>query len=176
MSFQFEIPGYPDYKMDSNGNIFSFKTNKILKPIEHSTGYNVVRLTNSEGVKTIRYHRLVAIALIPNPDNLPVVNHVDGNKKNNHPSNLEWCTQQHNNDHAISNGLKSDGKGVRNPACRFEKDVVKVWLDAILTGNVKIVELATEYGVARTTISRLINIEFPGLLPKYNGNWKTRNN
>ena len=85
MSFQFEIPGYPDYKMDSNGNIFSFKTNKILKPIEHSTGYNVVRLTNSEGVKTIRYHRLVAIALIPNPDNLPVVNHVDGNKKEQPP-------------------------------------------------------------------------------------------
>lgn len=66
MSFLFDIPEYPDYKMNQIGEIFSLKTNKVLKPIEHSTGYNVIRLTNSSGVKTIRYHRIVAKVLVPN--------------------------------------------------------------------------------------------------------------
>ena len=176
MFFLFDIPEYPDYKMNKMGEIFSLKTNKVLKPIKHSTGYNVIRLTNSSGVKTIRYHRIVAKVLVPNPENLPVVNHIDGDKRNNRPDNLEWCTHKHNHDHAIDKGLKSNGVGVKNPACRFDKEEVKSWLSDLISGKKNIQDIAKEVGAARTTISRLINIEFPGMLPKYNGNWKTRNN
>ena len=52
-----------------------------------------------------KVHRLVAQAFIPNPDNLPCINHIDGNKLNNHVSNLEWCTYQANMLHAVRTGL-----------------------------------------------------------------------
>lgn len=174
MCFKFSIPDYPDYLMDEVGSIYSLKTNKVLKPIEHSTGYNVIRLSNKSGVKTLRYHRVVAKVLVGNPMNYPIVNHKDGNKRNNHPSNLEWCTAKFNNDHAILTGLKLDGVGVNNPACRYDRDVVRFWLEKLLTGMVKIEDIAKEYNIARTTVTRLINIEFPEQLPKYNGNWRTR--
>ena len=51
-------------------------------------------------------HRLVALAYIPNPNDLPQVNHIDGNKNNNSVNNLEWCTNQYNCDHAYTTNLK----------------------------------------------------------------------
>lgn len=57
--------------------------------------------------KHFSIHRLVATAFIPNPQHLPQVNHKDGNKNNNRVSNLEWCTQPYNQQHAVDTGLKS---------------------------------------------------------------------
>lgn len=69
-----------------------------------------------KGGKSITYkvHRLVAIAFIPNPDNLPHINHKDENKLNNNPNNLEWCDNSYNNNY-----------GTRNK--RIAKAVTKVW-------------------------------------------------
>lgn len=64
-----------------------------------------IQINNKQ--KHVAVHRLVAQAFISNPDNLPQVNHIDGNKNNNHVSNLEWCDNGYNQRHAISNGLKS---------------------------------------------------------------------
>lgn len=113
------LKGYEGhYEIDSNGLIYSLdKTVKnslgrvylykgtIRKPALHGTGYFVIRLYKEGVAKTFRYHRLVAENLIPNPENKPFVNHKDGNKKNNHPSNLEWVTEKENTNHAISTGL-----------------------------------------------------------------------
>lgn len=61
-----------------------------------TTGYLSIELFKNKKSKRLLIHRLVAQAFIDNPDNLPVVNHKDENKQNNHANNLEWCTQSYN--------------------------------------------------------------------------------
>jgi transcription initiation factor IIE alpha subunit len=69
-------------------------------------GYERLGLTTQEQIQTTeQVHRLVAIAFIPNPKNLPCVNHKDGIKVNNHYKNLEWCTYKGNREHALESGL-----------------------------------------------------------------------
>ena len=75
-----------------NGRKFNVK-GKMLTPKKHTGGYSQVCLSK----RNYRYiHRLVAEVFIPNPENLPEVNHKDENKKNNHAENLEWCTSKYN--------------------------------------------------------------------------------
>lgn len=84
----------------SSGGIF-------LTPLSANNGYSVVNLSDaSKRRKTITIHRLIAIQFIPNPLNLPCVNHKDGNKKNNHVNNLEWCSYSDNIRHAFKTGLR----------------------------------------------------------------------
>lgn len=71
--------------------------------VNHKGYYTVILHKESKPYSKI-VHRLVATAFIPNPDNLPQVNHKDTNKKNNEVSNLEWCTNQENQDHAKAHG------------------------------------------------------------------------
>lgn len=78
---------------------------RILNPTTTS-GYFEVNLVHSGQSKYCRIHRLVAELFVPNPQNLPQVNHIDGNKLNNCLSNLEWCTAQYNIDHATRVGIR----------------------------------------------------------------------
>lgn len=101
------IKYFEDYLVDESGNIFSSKYAK-LKPIKqqyHMKGYKVVTLVQGDLKKTLQVHRLVSIAFIENPLNKKQVNHIDGNKENNHISNLEWVTQSENQLHAHRTGL-----------------------------------------------------------------------
>lgn len=78
---------------------------KILKGGLFSNGYKFVCLRKNGINKNHLVHRLVAEAFIENPNNYPVVNHIDGNKLNNKLTNLEWCTYSYNLEHAIKIGL-----------------------------------------------------------------------
>lgn len=103
------IIGYEGlYDIDINGNIYSLQRKQeiILKPGKMSSGYKMVSLVRDGVNKSLSIHRLLAIHFIPNPNNLPQVNHIDGNKTNNSISNLEWCTRSHNMKHMYDNGLK----------------------------------------------------------------------
>ena len=86
------------YVKYSNGRIHLHK-GKVLSPVKDKYGYLVVCLYCNEKQKIIKIHRLVAQAFIPNPNNLPEVNHKDEDKTNNSVDNLEWCTAKYNSNY-----------------------------------------------------------------------------
>lgn len=92
------------YWVSDQGHVKN-RHNKILIP-EIRNGYYSVDLRKNGKRKKTRIHRLVAQAFIPNPDNLPTINHKDENKLNNYVSNLEWCTQKYNTYHSLPEELK----------------------------------------------------------------------
>lgn len=91
-----QIKDYPNYYIYDNGDILNINTNKILEGSIGENGYRYFRLSQNGKKKMLYCHRLVAEAFIPNPQNLPVVNHKDGNKLNNNVENLEWATYSDN--------------------------------------------------------------------------------
>lgn len=126
------------YFISSNGNVLSmlsgrWKKSKYLKGSINNVGYRVVNvvLNGVTGPKLL--HRLIADAFIPNPENKPFVNHIDGNKLNNSIDNLEWVTCSENFRHAFNTGLYKGsmlGKlGKDNP---LSKSVVQKTLDGVV--------------------------------------------
>lgn len=108
-----DIKGYEGlYQISNLGNVKSFPRKgthtikeRIIKFTKSNKGYCIAVLKNNYVQKALSVHRLVAQAFIPNPDNLPQVNHIDGNKLNNCVDNLEWCTNKQNRKHASKNHL-----------------------------------------------------------------------
>jgi hypothetical protein len=106
-----------DYAIDCHGRVLSLLTDQYITPSVDTNGYLKVTLM-LDGKRTVkRVHRLVAEHFIPNDDPAKtVINHIDGNKQNPDYTNLEWCTQQENTQHAHTTGLQtktSDKKVVR---------------------------------------------------------------
>lgn len=102
------VKGYEGlYEVSNTGKVRSlyFGKTRILSPCKNSQGYLQAVLCKDKVPKGLRVHRLVASAFIPNPNNKPEVNHIDGNKANNNVDNLEWCTREYNMRHACHNGL-----------------------------------------------------------------------
>lgn len=98
---------YGNYYITEFGNVFNTKSNTVLTWCDNGNGYKYVAIKVDGKMKNKTIHRLVAETFIPNPNNLPQVNHKDGNKNNNHVSNLEWITARDNNQHAIDKGLRN---------------------------------------------------------------------
>ncbi len=114
-----DVAGYEGHYMVSNNGVLKTLSRiikwytgsdyqiseRIIKGSNHPRGYMSIHLALNGAHSMRLVHRVVAIAFIPNPENYPCVNHIDGNKKNNNVSNLEWCTHKQNTDHAIRIGL-----------------------------------------------------------------------
>lgn len=106
------IEGYENYIVSNMGKVKNIITGKVLKQHNSGNGYLHVCLYNKEHKgRTIMVHRLVAKAFIPNPNNLPQINHIDECKENNCFSNLEWCTSEEN----INHGTHNFRTGYNNP-------------------------------------------------------------
>ena len=92
-----DIKGYEGiYGITSCGKVWSYRNEKFLKPVDDCKGYLFVRLCKDGKVKNYKIHRLVAEAYLPNPENLPQVDHIDENKTHNYLNNLQWITNKDN--------------------------------------------------------------------------------
>lgn len=99
-----DIKGYEGmYAVTSCGKVWSYKTKKFLKSNINAKGYKRVCLCKNNGVKRLTIHKLVAMAYIPNLNDLPQINHKDENKDNNAVNNLEWCTNKYNSNYGTRN-------------------------------------------------------------------------
>lgn len=160
-----DIPGYENlYQVSNLGRVKSLciihnkkvDTSKTLirKLSYNILGYQFIGLRKNGSRKQFYVHRLVATLFIPNPDNKPQVNHIDGNKSNNIVSNLEWVTISENQRHAVRIGLKKGRKGSVNPCSKpilqytISGEFIKKWES--------IASAAKSYNVSRESIKHCL--------------------
>ena len=118
--------------------------------------YSSVRLSLKGNVFNKTIHRLVAEHFIPNPENKPQVNHIDGNKLNNHVSNLEWNTSQENVSHALKNGLYNV-TGTNNPFSKLDEKTVLNIRDYYKNNKITFKELSLKFNISLSSAHKIIN-------------------
>lgn len=167
------IESFPNYTINIDGTILNTKHNRIIHPkCIASNGYVVTTLRRDDGTKKRFYvHRLIALSHIPNPNSLPFINHIDGNKSNNNIDNLEWCTSKQNISHAWSIGLNDNIKLYNSvqPKSKFQEmgrvnrkyskedilDIRKLFGNKTMTKK----ELSIKYETTSSNIGRIIRKE-----------------
>lgn len=135
-----DIDGFENYQISDLGRIKSkqrivtnqngsyVKSEKILKTHVMKCGYLAIVLRDKEQKRhLLKIHRLLAENFIPNPNNYPFINHIDGDKTNCNLDNLEWCTPKQNTQHAIRTGLrpKVTGRNIQR-ICKVNQDTKKI--------------------------------------------------
>lgn len=172
-----DIVGYEGlYKVSNTGDVMRTSRNIIgkygdvyhrpehlLKPSQggkdayKGNGYLQVHLFKNGKTETRKIHKLVAEAFIPNPFLLPQVNHIDGNKLNNHVDNLEWCDAHHNVSHAYITGLMKGKNGESNGSHKLSQDAVDFIRSVCEPRSVRLgaQALGKAFGVNRHTIERI---------------------
>ena len=164
-----QIKNHKEYYISRNGEVYSMINNagnKRKKPYKlkqtlDRNGYYWVGLKGSNKAME-KVHRLVAKAFIPNPENKPVVNHIDGNKTNNNVENLEWCTYSENTKHAHNTGLCNVLKGENASNAKLTNEECKELIQYTLDGYTND-ELSKIYGLHSRYIS----------LIRHKKRWKT---
>lgn len=165
------VKGYEGlYEVSNLGNVKALKrtVNKgkchrtwdehILKTAIDGCGYFRTNLARNGTNKTFKVHRLVVEAFIPNPENKPTVNHINGDKTDNRVENLEWATQNEQMKHACDMNLKRcDGE--HNSAHKLTFEEVKWIREHHIPRDSQFgsLALAARFGVHRKTISRIVN-------------------
>lgn len=170
MEFWKECEDHKGYLVSNLGRVYSVKRtitrsdgrkktigDKILAQFVSHRGYLITRMDK----KTLSVHRLVAKAFKDNPNNFSEVNHIDGNKTNNHVDNLEWVSRSENMKHAAKNDLlkKVDVKGTKNAMSKLNEAKVIEIRKLYKTGKYSMHELGNKYRVRWTTIQKVINRE-----------------
>lgn len=164
-----DIKGYEGlYAVTEDGRVWSYPrgngmnpNGKFLKP-NLSGRYPYVTFVQLGQKKQKTIHRLVAEAYLPNPNNMPQVNHIDGDKTNNCVGNLEWCDASHNMRHAHDNNLvklnPKSAEEVRKAGFARRllsfKDAADI-RELYAVGNMTQKEIGEEYGVAKSVIQMI---------------------
>ena len=134
------------YYVTPEGKIWSTSFRKFLKPCIENSGYEQVSLHG----KQKQVHRLVAKAFIPNPKKLPQVNHIDGNKRNNNVSNLEWTDAKGNYYHAREHNLCNHGTFLNKEERKEARKMYK-------TGKYTYKELSKKFNISEVTLWRIFD-------------------
>jgi len=146
---RYEINRYGDVRSTQglySGKFISHKKNKA--------GYIYVKLYKGKSEKSFLLHRLVAVAFLPNPENKPVINHIDNNKENNDLDNLQWCTQAENVDWTVRQGRN---RGPSSEKCHLSKLKPSDILEIRELGESKSTkEIAKIFGVSVGNIRHII--------------------
>ena len=148
-----KIKGYDDYLISNFGNLKSKKSGqwKVLNPYVTNFGYKRTRISNREKSIHCFIHKLVASAFVANDCNKPFVNHIDGNKLNNHFTNLEWVTLKENNCHSWEIGLRENQK--RALSQNKKKKIIDTKSNLIFDS---LESAAKHYNIKRTTLSAML--------------------
>jgi hypothetical protein len=123
------IEGFENYVINDLGEVYSLpkrtrKGRRKMKPMQYKHGYICVDLVKDTKVYRKLIHRIVATAFLPNPENKPQVNHINGIKSDNNLNNLEWNTHSENQKHSIKIGLRS-AKGIKNSQSKLTEDDIR---------------------------------------------------
>jgi len=151
-----EIKDY--YTVTDNGEFFSDNSGKMKTRNRAGTEYQIINFMTTDGKKrTFRAHRLVLMAFKPveNMDKLEV-NHIDGNKKNNNLSNLEWCTTSENQKHAFKIGLQKAKKGEKSNFSKLKKEDIQLIFQLRQQGKTQ-QQIAEIVRCSRSNISYILN-------------------
>lgn len=136
-----DIKGFPNYMVSTMGRVKSIERidwrgrhlkEKILKPRKNRCGYSYVNLYyNSTEYISKTVHRLVAEAFIPNPDNLPQVNHINEDKTDNRVENLEYCTAQYNNTYGTHIERQKINRAIPISQYDLAGNLIRVWFGGV---------------------------------------------
>ena len=140
-----EIEGFPNYQVSNLGRVKNNKTDKILKPYKTNRGYHTIGFWSDGKKKRLSIHRLVAKAFLPNPRNLPEVNHINGSKADNNVRNLEWASGSNNVLHAYQTKLR------KTKLSAIQVAEIKNLIEQGLTQR----EIASMYNVSHSTIGEI---------------------
>ena len=154
-----KVKSLENYCINEYGLILNIRTRGEIIPSVGKKGYLQVCLTNKN---TYSVHRLVALTFIENKENKPEVNHKDGNKLNNHVSNVEWNTTQENLEHKRINNLgktlkaKLSATGINNSQAKLdEQDVILIRTNCVTKNDIK--KFSNELNVSIATIYDIKN-------------------
>lgn len=149
------IIDYANYEVSNFGRVINVTKNKLMTLSTNKHGYKYVVLCRFGKRKNKFIHRLVASAFIPNPNNYPVVNHINAIKACNYQNNLEWCTQKENITHSWDMNLQTVNTGSKcNLSKLNEEIVINIRLLKEVKNNKEISEL---YSISERTIRDIIN-------------------
>lgn len=152
------IEGFERYLVSPSGQIYStIRAGRFMRPAILNSGYEYVSLMALGASKPEKHlvHRLVASAFCDGSGD--VVNHLDGNKRNNSASNLEWCSYAENNDHARDTGLAANF-GSKHYAAKLDAEQVLEIRRLAATGVLHRV-IADQFGVGRRAIDKIVRGE-----------------